>query len=120
MTQIKGIFFLQITILWALLASCKSELSENKNSHNKKNQEIKKLTENSKTIYMETLFVVDKRLYFSDGRRFYCSFRNWDHFYKLRNTKAPPKGLLEYKELPTGMKFIKECNLGILTKKFFE
>ena len=71
-------------------------------------------------IYPETFFTVNNQLFFSDGRRFYCSFKNWEQFYKLRGTKEQPKNILAYNKKPEDMKFIKECNLGIVTKKFFE
>lgn len=85
----------------------------------KQNSPSQKAKENH-SVYLETFFTVDKELYFSDGRRFYCGFKNWEHFYNLRGTKKQPAEIIEYKELPSGMKFIKECNLGIVTKNFFE
>lgn len=84
----------------------------------KKNKE--ETTKKLPIIYAETFFTVNNQLFFSDGRRFYCSFKDWEQFYKLRGTKEQPKNILSYNKKPEDMKFIKECNLGIVTKKFFE
>lgn len=71
-------------------------------------------------VYPEGFFTVEDQLYFSDGNRFYCGFRDWDHFYELRRTKEQPKQILVQTKLPEDMKFIKECNIGILTQHFFK
>lgn len=70
--------------------------------------------------YPESFFVVNRQLYFSDGKRFYCGFKNWEHLYELRGKRTQPKGIAQYNRLPRDMKFIKECNLGIVTNAFFE
>lgn len=71
-------------------------------------------------IYPEGFFSVNKQLYFSDGRRFYCGFKSWEHLFELRGTEEPVDQVMAYQQPPKGMKLIQECNMGILTKKFFE
>lgn len=75
----------------------------------------------TKTLYPEGFFSFKSQLYFSDGNQFYCTFRSWEHLYALRgNQDKPTSPILKYDELPNDMKFIKHCNVGILTQKFFE
>lgn len=72
-------------------------------------------------LYPEGFFTVKNELYFSDGKRFYCSFENWEHLYSLRGNKEAPKAtILNYDKLPGDMRLIKRCNVGILTPKFYE
>ena len=99
--------------LLIILASCNPQSDT---AADKEKKDLKKLP----IIYPETFFTVDNQLYYSDGRRFYCSFKNWEQFYELRGNKKQPQNILAYKKKPEDMKFIKECNLGIITKKFFE
>ena len=75
----------------------------------------------SKVLYPEGFFSVKSQLYFSDGKQFYCTFKSWDHLYALRGNQDKPKSpIIGHDSLPTDMKFIKHCNVGILTQKFFE
>ncbi|GEM_PF-6292574 len=75
---------------------------------------------NSRLLYPEGFFSHKQQLYFSDGKQFYCTFKNWEHLYALRgNEDKPSSEIINYDELPKDMKFIKHCNIGILTKKFF-
>lgn len=74
-----------------------------------------------RVIFPEGFFLVDNNLYFSDGSRFYCTFKDWDHLYSLRGNKAKPKSnIIKQSELPSGMRFIQYCNSGILTPKFYQ
>jgi hypothetical protein len=70
-------------------------------------------------LYPATFFKVGVDLYFSDGKKFYCGFRTWDHFYKLRKTKKAPKRVLEYPKTPSGMILIKYCSEGIISEEFY-
>ncbi len=73
------------------------------------------------TLYPEGFFSFKSELYFSDGKAFYCTFRNWEHLYELRGTRDKPKSeIIIQDELPKDMRFVKFCNSGILTPKFYQ
>lgn len=104
---------MKLLLFVLLLFSCQTDKNASNNMDDLEN-----------IIVPEGFFIVGEQLYFSDGMKFFCGFKSWEHFEQLRGTKEAPKFHMNhinaYKKKPTSMIDAGFCNVNIVTKKFYE